>query len=130
MSVYTSFIALATRLIQKWGMDCTVLSPVAGAPIVPGQDWKPTNGTAVSNTLRLAFLPEETINFYSKTHSLIAKEDYVVGYEYYLLSGGSLFIPQQDQILIKPNGEQWKVKYCKEYAPAGERVLWIVGIKR
>lgn len=129
MSVYTSFVNMANRLINKWGMDCTILDPVLGAPVVSGQDWKPTNGTPTSNTLRMAFFPEETINFYSKTHSLIAKEDYQVGYEYYLL-GSNSFVPEIDQIIIKPNGEQWRVKYSKEYAPGGEIVLYIVGIKR
>lgn len=127
MSVYTPFVKLAQRLINKWGMNCNVYSPVNGSPVVSGQDWKPTNGTPLVGVLKLVFFPEETINVYSKTHSLLAKEDYKVGYEYYLAPTG--FEPELNQIVDK-GGSIFRVKYVLKYAPAGEVVLYIVGLKQ
>jgi hypothetical protein len=127
MSVYTPFIALAQRLITKWGMNCNVYAPVNGAPVVPGQDWKPTNGTPVIGNIRLVFFPEETINYYSKTKGLVMNEQYQIGYEYYLAPTG--FEPELNQVVDKA-GTKFRVKYVQKYAPAGEVVLYIVGLKQ
>lgn len=126
MSVYTPFVKMAQRLINKWGVNCDVYQLVNGSPLVSGQDWKPTNGTPIIGNIRLVFFPEETINFYSKTTGLINKEEYQLGYEYYLAPTG--FEPELNQVVDKL-GVKYNVKYVKKYAPAGEVVLYIVGLK-
>lgn len=127
MSVYTPFVTMALRLIQKWGMDVVITTPVNGNPTVSGQDWKPTNGTATTRTVRMVFFPEETINFYSKTTSLIKKEEYQVGYEYYLM-GANGFEPELNMTVAK-GSKIFNIRYVLKYAPANEVVLYIVGLK-
>lgn len=129
MGVYDSVIAMALRLINKYGMDATILSPVIGAPVVAGQAWKPTNGIPVGTPVRIVAFPEETIDRYSQLRGLVNKEDYQVGYDYYLM-GNNGFIPALNQVVVKPNLEEWRIKYSKEYAPGGITVLWVIGMKR
>jgi len=127
MGVYTSLQKSAIRLIAKYGMTVTFQDPTAGAPTVPIEEWKPTANSIVSTNVKMAFLPEETINFYTQFRSLIAKEDYQVGYEYALL-GNNNFEPRLDMVVLKA-GVPSRVKYVLNYAPAGDTVLYVVGLK-
>src|SRR5574343_1992632 len=127
MGIYTNLSNAAVELIDKFGMLCDIKTPTAGSPAIPGKDWKPTANTWTTNTVKVAFLPEETINFYTQFRSLISKEEYQVGYEYGLMANNG-FEPKLDMLVVRGSFEQ-RIKYVSKYAPAGTALLYVIGLK-
>ena len=118
---------LATIMsITKKGMNITFRKTTAGAPLIAGQDWKPTANTNIDQTVKVVFLPEETINFYTNVRILHTDNDQE-GFEYGLMANVG-FAPELDDEIIK-NGVQYRIRYVLKYAPDDTPILWIIGIK-
>lgn len=124
---YTSLYNMALRLIKKYGMIATIKIPTAGNPVVSGQVWKPTANTFTTKNVNMVFLPMVQVSFYSQYFSIVEKEPYVIGFEYFLLANEGL--KPNLNMIVDRSGHQQAIRYVMEYAPAGTALLYIVGLK-
>lgn len=126
MGIYDRQILTAKRLLFRNGQSVTWREPAAPitAPTGPAQPWKPTAGipTDYPDT-RIAFFPNtkenrETLHYSNDT-------DIPAGSEIGLM-GAVDFNPTLKGIVIRPDGQQLRVKSISPIKPNGEIILYTI----
>lgn len=124
---YQNMYNLALRLIKKYGMIATIKIPTPGAPVIPGQIWKPTANTFTTQDVSMVFLPEKSSTYYNQIFSKVENEPYLVGYEYFLLANEG--IKPALNMIVSRSGREQAIRYVSELAPSGVALLYMVGLK-
>lgn len=127
IAFYQNLYNMALRLIKKYGMIATVKIPTAGTPIIPSEIWKPTANTFTTKDVNMVFLPMEQVSFYSQYFSIVEREPYLIGFEYFLLANEGL--KPALNMIVDRGGHEQAIRYVMEYAPSGTALLYIVGLK-
>lgn len=116
---YERQIATARRLIAQKGEACIWRVMTLGNPVIPGQDWKPTNPDEADipkHNVNIVWVPESAIRAMFDTVIPVAK--------YYGLMSEQSFLPSINDSVQSTSGRV-KVEWLTELNPNGvESVLW------
>lgn len=130
MGVYDRQIAMATRLIAKYGQECVWVQPGAVAP--GGDPWNPQPSEeepAEPLTVRIAwFAPRDVGRGTEEFIRALTGSEVTEGTEVGLLAGGLSFTPDVTDTVMRGN-EPSAITKIDKLAPNGEPVLWFVTVK-
>ena len=125
--IYARAKATALRLIAKYGQDVVIYNIIDGDPSDSAQPWKPAEQTDSGKQLKMAFFNETRVDQFGK----IREDDSLIGQGFeYALMGDNEFEPTLKSVIIKADGTKLKIRYINKVYPAGDVVLYKIGVKR
>lgn len=122
MAQYDSAIALAKRLIDKFGRDAFIRRTTDGAPLDPAKPWEPGAPTTANHAVRAVFLnrKRETVE-----GSTVVKDvcDCLVA-----ASGLAIAPGTKDHVL--EDALVWEIVDAQPLKPAGDAVMYEMKLRR
>ena len=127
MGQYTSFKNLATKLIDVWGQNVTLRNITDGVPADPAKPWLPSTGSNVDTTVKMAFFNETRVDQFG----LVREPGTLIGegYQYGIMADNGVE-PTLKSVIILDGNEQRKVRYVNKINPAGDVVMYKIGVDK
>lgn len=129
-TVFANQLAMAQRLIAKYGQFVTWNSQSLGAPVDGSQPWKASDAPAVSKQIKIAFFPLNRKTIYTLgflTGSTPNISDVHNVFEYGLMASVP-FTPNQKDTVVR-NGQQLRIDGIDVLRPDGTPLLYTVYFK-
>jgi len=119
MGIYDSKVALALRLIEKYGQSVIWQQLADGVPLDPAKPWKPSEGTPTEHTVSIAFLPREKENEKSSQYMKESEvpKGLLLGY-----MGQVSFTPELKDVIVR-GSIQYVVETIDTVEPNDEGVI-------
>ena len=123
-TVFTRQIAMAKRMISKYGQSVTWRQQADGAPPDPTKPWEPGAASTTDHTVKIAFFPEDffLLRTQQRARNDVIPEGYEVGY-----MAQQSFTPKIKDVVIR-GSQQLRVAYLDALHPDGTDILYRVGL--
>lgn len=121
MGVFDNQLALAERLITRWG-ELTTFQPLGNVSADPSKPWiVSANTTPAIPDVRIIFLPDNFKNRETEIYRLNENvtEGSILGYLWY-----QGFVPRSKDTIIRLDGTNIVINRVDEINPNGERIFY------